>query len=85
MEAPTEHFDAVIAALRNTYGEPSYSKPLKFRSEGQLYDNLRLGWQASGGILVTERYFHDAKTMYVTYQHERLSDVVDRAEQKLSK
>src|SRR5215475_2228620 len=86
LEAPTEHFDAITAALKNTYGEPSHSKPLQFRSEGKIYDNLRLGWrQASGGILVTERYFHDIKTMYVTYQHERLADAVDRAEQKLSK
>jgi hypothetical protein len=54
-------------------------------ARGKIYDNLRLGWQASGGILVTERYFHDIKTMYVTYQHQRLSKAVDHAEQKLSK
>ena len=84
LEAPTKYFDAITAALKKTYGEPGYSK-LKFPSEGKIYDNLRLGWQASGGILVTERYFHDIKTMYVTYQHQQLSDAVDRAEQKLSR
>ena len=85
LEAPTAHFDAITAALRNTYGAPSYSKPEKFQSERKFYDNLRLGWQASGGILITERYFHDIKTMYLTYGHQRLSDAVDRAEQKPSK
>jgi hypothetical protein len=85
LEARTEHFDAVTVALKNTYGEPSYSKPEKFRSEGKIYDNLRLGWRASGGILTTERYFHDIRTMFITYQHERLSDAVDRAEQRRSK
>jgi hypothetical protein len=85
LEAPTERFDATAAALKNTYGEPGYSKPEKRLSEGKTYDNLRLGWQASGGMLITERYFHDIKTMYVTYQHQRLSDAVDRAEQKLPK
>jgi hypothetical protein len=84
LEAPTEHFDAITAALKKTYGEPS-SEPLQFRSQGKIYDNLRLGWQATGGILLAERYFHDIKTMYVTYQHERLADAVDRAEQKLSR
>jgi hypothetical protein len=85
LEAPTEHFDAITAALKNTYGEPSYSKSEKLRSGGKTHDNLRLGWQASGGILVTERYFHDIRTMYLTYQHQRLSEAVDRAEQKISK
>jgi hypothetical protein len=85
LEAPTEHFDAITAALKNTYGGPTYSKPEKRLSEGKTYDNLRLGWQAAGGMLITERYFHDIKTMYVTYQHQRLSDAVDRAEQKLPK
>ena len=85
LESPTEHFDAITASLTNTYGAPSYSKPEKFQSQGKTYDNLRLGWRSSGGILVAERYFHDTKTMYVTYQHERLSDAVDSAERKLSK
>jgi hypothetical protein len=84
LEAPTEHFEAITAALKKTYGEPN-SRPLQFQSQGKIYDNLRLGWQASGGVLVTERYFHDIKTMYVSYQHERLADAVDRAEQELSK
>jgi len=85
LEAPTEHFDAIAAALKKSYGEPSYSKPEKRQSGWRTYENLRLGWQASGGILVTERYFHDVKTMYVTYQHQQLSDAVERAEQKLAK
>jgi hypothetical protein len=85
LEAPTERFDAISAALKNTYGEPGYSKPEKRRSGWKLYDNLRLGWQAAGGMLITERFFHDIKTMYVTYQHQRLSDAVERAEQKLPK
>src|SRR4051794_38433036 len=29
LEAPTDHFDAITAALKNTYGEPSHSKPEK--------------------------------------------------------
>jgi hypothetical protein len=85
LEGPTKHFDAIAAALENTYGKPSHSKPLKFQSEGKTYDNLRLGWYASGSILITERYFQDAKTMYVSYQHEQLSDAVYGTEQKPSK
>jgi hypothetical protein len=77
LEARTEHFDAVAAALKQTYGEPQQSRPLVYESEGKRYDNIRLGWQAAGGIVVMERYFYDAKTMYVTYQHQGLADAVD--------
>ncbi|HZO47918.1 MAG TPA: hypothetical protein VFB68_18615 [Xanthobacteraceae bacterium] len=84
LEAPTQHFDAIAAALKKTYGEPN-SKPLQFQSQGKVYDNLRLGWHGPGGVLVTERYFHDIETMYASYHHERLADAVDAAEQKLSR
>jgi hypothetical protein len=84
LEAPTQHFDAIAAALKKTYGEPS-SDPVKFQSGRKTYDHVRLGWQTSDSILVTERYFQDLKTMFVTYQHQRLADAVDRAEQKLSR
>ncbi len=84
LEAPTEHFDAIAAALKKTYGEPT-SDPVQFQSKGKVYDHVRLGWHASGGLLLTERYFHDLKTMVVAYHHVRLSDAVYRVEQKPSK
>jgi hypothetical protein len=82
LEAPTQHFDAILAGLKRTYGEPHDAHPIKFQSEGKSHDNVRLGWQAADGIVVTERYFQDLKTMYVTYQHLGLVKAVDRAEQK---
>jgi hypothetical protein len=81
LEAPTQYFDAITAALKKTYGEPSLD-PVKFQSGRKTYDHVRFGWQTPDSILVTERYFYDIKTMFITYQHRPLSDAVERAEQK---